>query len=270
MSCIPLINRVFLIPTRNLSHMKLLLTGMVLACLTSFLFSACQKTVTVTNTVTDTVTNQVTDTLNLKDTLIRTLVLQPGPDEGQNCIVNSSSIYAALNINSNPDINASTWTYNSLGGTDGIGRTYIKFIGLDGMPDSAIILSAKLSLFGISVGTAAPQGNSGYPGSPYSTDNQCWLKRVTADWNPDSLTWNNAPATTDANEVSVSASTAQWNYDATDIDVTSLINGMLDNQNYGFAMVLETEQDYRSLSFASCKVSDSTKWPKLVVTYKLH
>ncbi|HLY72390.1 MAG TPA: DNRLRE domain-containing protein [Puia sp.] len=250
--------------------MKLLLTGMVLACLTSFLFSACQKTVTVTNTVTDTVTNQVTDTLNLKDTLIRTLVLQPGPDEGQNCIVNSSSIYAALNINSNPDINASTWTYNSLGGTDGIGRTYIKFIGLDGMPDSAIILSAKLSLFGISVGTAAPQGNSGYPGSPYSTDNQCWLKRVTADWNPDSLTWNNAPATTDANEVSVSASTAQWNYDATDIDVTSLINGMLDNQNYGFAMVLETEQDYRSLSFASCKVSDSTKWPKLVVTYKLH
>ena len=120
-----------------------------------------------------------------------------GPDEGKIAIVNSSSIYAALNINGNPDINAGTWTYAAQGGTDGVARTYIKFIGLDGMPDSAIILSATLSLYGISVGTAAPQGNSGYTGSPYSIDNQCWLKRVVADWNPDSLTWNNAPATTD-------------------------------------------------------------------------
>lgn len=254
----------------TLSTIKLFITGIFLSCLTVILFSKCQKTVTVTKTVTDTLTNTVTDTLTQKDTLVKTLVLQPGPDEGQNCIVNSSSIYAALNINSNPDINASAWTYNAQGGTDGIGRTYIKFIGLDGMPDSAIILSAKLSLYGISVGTANPQGNSGYPGSPYATDNQCWLKRVTNDWNPDSVTWNNAPPTTDANEVSVSASTSQWNYDATNIDVTSLVNDMLNNENFGFAMELQTEQTYRSLSFASCKVSDSTKWPKLVVTYKMH
>jgi hypothetical protein len=250
--------------------MKFLLKGLILSAIAIFLFSKCQKTVTVTKTVTDTVTTTITDTLTQTDTIIKTLVLQPGPDEGQNCIVNGSSIYAALNNNGNPDINASTWSYAAMGGTNGSGRTFIKFIGLDGMPDSAIILSAKLSLFGISVGTANPQGNSGYPGSPNAVDNQCWLKRVTQDWNPDSITWNNAPPTTDANEVAIAASTSQWNYDATNIDVTSLVNDMLDNQNFGFVMELQTEQVYRSLSFASCKVSDSTKWPKLVVTYKMH
>jgi hypothetical protein len=232
------------------------------------LFSNCQKQIT-TVTVRDTVTVKTTDTVQLNDTLVKTLVLQPGPDEGQNCIVNGSSIYAAYNINANPDIAASTWTYNAQGGTEGSARTYIKFIGLDGMPDSAIILSAKLSLYGISFGTASPQGNSGYPGSPYALDNNCWLKRVTADWNPDSLTWNNAPATTDINEAAVPASTTQFNNDAKDIDVTGLVNDMLNAQNYGFCFQLQTEQTYRSLSFASCKVADSTKWPKLVVQYKL-
>ena len=149
--------------------MKILLASAVFLFFSFFIFSACQKTVTVTKTVTDTVTVNT----QTKDTLIKILVLQPGPDEGQNCIVNSSSIYAALNINGNPDINASAWSYSAMGGTDGAGRTYIKFIGLDGLPDSATILTATLSLYGISVGTAAPQGNSG--------DNICWLKKVTAD-----------------------------------------------------------------------------------------
>jgi hypothetical protein len=151
----------------------------------------------------------------------------------------------------------------------GISRTYLKFIGLDGMPDSAIILSAKLSLYGITVGTASPQGNSGYPGSPYNLDNNCWLQRVLVDWNPDSLTWNNAPPVTGTNEVSVPASNSQWNYSVTDLDVTNLVNDQLNTENFGFIIALQTEQIYRSLSFASCKVSDSTLRPKLVVTYRL-
>jgi hypothetical protein len=92
---------------------------------------------------------------------------------------------------------------------------------------------------------------------------------VTADWNPDSVTWNNAPPTTDMNESAVPASTTQWDNDAPNIDVTGLVNDMLNTENYGFCLELQTEQTYRSLSFASCKVADSTKWPKLVVQYKL-
>jgi hypothetical protein len=234
--------------------MKQFIALAILSLFFIFTFTNCQKETT---------------TVNITDTLIKTLVLQPGPDEGQNCLVNSTSLYAAYNINGNPDIVASTWTYNAQGGTQGTARTYLKFIGLDGMPDSAIILSAKLSLYGISVGTASPQGNSGYPGSPYSLDNDCWLKRVTADWNPDSLTWNNAPSTTDVNESAIPASTTQWNNDANDIDVTGLVDDMLNTHNYGFCLQLQTEDIYRSLSFASCKVADPAKWPKLVVQYKL-
>jgi hypothetical protein len=67
----------------------------------------------------------------------------------------------------------------------------------------------------------------------------------------------------------VPASTSQWNYDVKDIDVTQLVDDMLNTENFGFCLQLQTEQVYRSLSFASCKVADSSKWPKLVVTYKL-
>jgi hypothetical protein len=171
---------------------------------TSILFVRCKKEIE-TKTIHDTVTVKATDTLLktdtlvkkdtllVKDTLIKTLVLQPGPDEGQNCLV-AGDIYAADNLNANPDISASTWTYGAQGGGTGSVRTYIKFIGLDGMPDSAIILSAKLSLYGISSGVSSPQGNSYYNGSPYAGygENSCWLTRVTVDWNPDSLTWNNS------------------------------------------------------------------------------
>jgi len=77
-------------------------------------------------------------TIAQNDTLFKTLVLQPGPDEGQNCLVNSSNIYAPYNLNANPVMNAVSWRYNAINGTSGIGRTYIKFIALDGMPDSAV------------------------------------------------------------------------------------------------------------------------------------
>jgi hypothetical protein len=209
---------------------------------------------------TDTVSK--TDTLYRGDTTIITLTLQPGPDEGQNTIV-TSNLYAALNLNFNPDIYAGTWTYAAQGGGTGIGRTFIKFIGLDGMPDSATILSAKLSLYGISSGDAAPQGNS------TGIDNSAWLMRLTTDWHPDTVTWNNKPAETDVNKVAVPASTSVWNYDALDIDVTHLVDDLLNDNNYGFVLEGQTEETYRSLSFASCKVADHTKWPKLVVVYEI-
>jgi hypothetical protein len=225
------------------------------------------KTETIHDTVTikktDTLLIHKTDTLYHGDTLTITLTLQPGPDEGQNTIV-TSDIYANVNINSNPDINVGTWTYYTQGGNIGTARTYLKFIGLDGMPDSATILSAKLSLYGISVGVAAPQGNS------TGTDNSAWIKRLTTDWNPDSVTWNNKPVSVDTHEATIPASTSVWNYDALNIDVTDLVDDLLNDNNFGFALEGKTEQIYRTMSFASCKVSDPSKRPKLVVVYEIY
>lgn len=254
--------------------MKPFIVFLCLGMLVIFSTTNCTKTTqTIHDTVTlhkiDTVTIHKTDTLNRTDTLYHgdtltiTLTLQPGPDEGQNTLV-TGDIYAASNINSNPDINVGTWTYAAQGGGTGTSRTYLKFIGLDGMPDSATILSAKLSLYGISVGTAAPQGNS------TGIDNSVWIQRLTTDWNPDSVTWNTKPTSVILNEATIPASTTVWNNDALDIDVTALVDDLLNDKNYGFALQGKIEQTYRSMSFASCKVADPTKRPKLVVVYEIY
>jgi hypothetical protein len=111
---------------------------------------------------------------------------------------------------------------------------------------------------------AAPQGNT------TGIDNSAWIKRLTSDWNPDSVTWNNKPSEIDLDRVEVPASTSVWNNDALDIDVTQLVDDLLNDQNYGFVLEGQTEEIYRSMSFASCKVSDPLKRPKLVVVYKIY
>ncbi|MGN6439034.1 MAG: DNRLRE domain-containing protein [Agriterribacter sp.] len=215
--------------------------------------------------------------VTVKDTLTKTLYLRPGPNDGRDVIVayreNDGGAYANLNNLHSPDLSATRWTFNSEGAGQGTYRSYIKFSALYGLPDKAIIESAKLSLFGVSVGTAAPEGNSYYPGSPYNSygDNKCWLKRVTENWNERTITWNNKPATTDENQVEVPPTTSRFNSDAIDLDVTKLVQDMLDDgkKTAGFCLQLQNEQIYRSVNFANSRYSDSTKRPRLIVQYRI-
>lgn len=208
----------------------------------------------------------------------KTLVLQPGPNDGRDVSVanieGDGGGYANANNIHNPDLSAARWTFGEQGGGQGTFRAYIKFGALYGLPDSVVIKSAKLSLFGVAVGTAAPQGNSSFPGSPYTgsgEDNKCWLKRVTENWNERTITWNNKPPTTDQNQVEIPASTSQFNNDAVDLDVTKLVQDMLNDnkKTAGFCMQLQNESIYRTLNFASSRYSDATKHPKLVVVYTI-
>jgi hypothetical protein len=209
--------------------------------------------------------------------IVKTLYLRPGPNDGRDVIVayreNDGGEYANLNNIHSPDLSASRWTFGGNG--EGTYRSYIKFSALYGLPDSITVLSAKLSLFGVSTGTAAPQGNSSYPGSPYvahGEDNKCWLKRVTENWNERTVTWNNKPATTDVNQVEVPASTSQFNSDAVDLDVTQLVQDMIDDgkKTAGFCLQLQKEEVFRTLNFANSRYSDSTRRPRLIVTYKIN
>jgi hypothetical protein len=52
--------------------------------------------------------------------------------------------------------------------------------------------------------------------------------------------------------------------------ITALVNDLLDDNNYGFALPGKAEQIYLSMSFASCKVADPGKRPKLVVVYEIY
>jgi hypothetical protein len=203
------------------------------------------------------------------------LILQPGPGKGQDCLVayreTDNDQYASANHKLNPDVVAIRWTYDADNAGEGTNRTYIKFTELSEVSPSADIISAHLSLYGVTSGVAAPLGNSYYPGSPYEAfgDNSAWLKRVLADWTDSTITWQNKPATTDNYQVMVPASNAQWNYDAVNIDVTNMVREMVTKQeNYGFCLQLKTEQIYRSLLFGSSEATDQSKRPKLVVRYK--
>jgi hypothetical protein len=203
------------------------------------------------------------------------LVLQPGSDVGQDCLVaareSDGDLYASSNHSGNPDVTALVWTYNADGAGVGVNRTYIKFTGLSDIPTDVEIKSAKLYLYGVESGVAAPIGNSYYPGSPYESyaDNSCWLKRVTGSWSEDEITWNNKPGTTDDDKASIPASTSQWNYDAPAIDVTEMAKTMVKTgENNGFCLQLQTEEIYRGIVFGSSENTDATKRPKLVVDYR--
>jgi len=244
--------------------MKLLFSLFALSFIVIMSFSRCTKTVTQT----------ITDTVVVKDTVVRTLVVKPGPDDGQDGLVNSIPLYSGINLKGNPGFGAGEWTYNAQGYGEGTTRGYLEFVALDGLPDSAHIKSATLYLYGLPTAkdNAFLTGNSLYPGSPYSsyTDNSCWLKRVTANWDLDSITWNNMPTTTDINAATVPSTTSQWNNNDT-VDVTKLVQDIVySKQNYGFCLQLKNEQIYRCQGFAGSRCSDSTLWPKLVVTYSVY
>lgn len=202
------------------------------------------------------------------------LVMQPGPDEGQDCLVAyrefDNNYYGNSNHSSNPDFTAIRWTYDADGAGEGTNRSYLKFTELSKIPANAKIAFAKLSLFGVSSGVAAPLGNSFYPGSPYAEfgSNECWLKRVLSDWSESTITWNNKPATTDIGQVTVAASNAQWNYNVVDLDVTEMVKEMVRRkQNYGFCLQLKQEEIYRSILFGSSEAAEN-KRPRLIVQFK--
>jgi len=202
------------------------------------------------------------------------LVLQPGSDVGQDCLVaareSDGDLYASSNHSPNPDVTALVWTYNADGAGVGVNRTYIKFTELSSLAPEVEIKSARLYLYGVKSGVAAPIGNSYYPGSPYESygDNACWLKRVTGSWSEDAITWNNKPGTTDDDKASVPASSSQWKFDAPAIDVTEMVKTMVKTgENNGFCLELKTEEIYRGIVFGSSEHADATKRPKLVVDY---
>jgi hypothetical protein len=60
--------------------------------------------------------------------------------------------------------------------------------------------------------------------------------------------------------VDISASTSQWGYNVTDLDVTEMVKAMVNyaNTNSGFCIMHQVEDFYRSVSFASSDHPDAT------------
>lgn len=154
---------------------------------------------------------------------------------------------------------ADDWTYS---GTAGESRDLMR-IDLSAIPNGATINSALLTLY------ADSTNGTGYYGSPmYGTGNAAYLRRVTETWVDATVNWNNQPATTTLNQVSLAQSTNTiQNYP--NIDITAFVQNWVNNpaENYGMMLQLQNLSTLNSMTFCSGNYPDSTLWPTLVVCY---
>src|ERR1039457_440290 len=94
------------------------------------------------------------------------------------------------------DFFASAWTVSGQPVTE---RSTMQF-DFSSIPGNAIIDSAFLYLYWYP--STSNIGHSTLRGS-----NACWLQRALSSWNSNTLTWNNQPASTATNEISLPMST---------------------------------------------------------------
>ena len=184
-----------------------------------------------------------------------TITLQPGAADGKDGVV--SYYESNKNYGDAEDIHPYSGT---ISGAYNANRVFIAF-DLSGIPEGVEILDAKLSLF------YNPTSKYSQYLSEHSGYNALYIQRVTSAWNENTITWSNQPSTTTGHQVSIPKSVdPKQNYEG--IDVTQLLQDIVNADNHGFLIRLQTEEPYRAVMLASSDHSDATKHPKLVVTYK--
>lgn len=185
-----------------------------------------------------------------------TITIQPNQAQGKDAMVYSCVPcgYANNNYGNKKDADAMAWT-NS--GNFGISRALMQF-DLTSVPSNAFITDARLTLY---YNTTSIEGY-------HSGVNASYLQRIIAPWVESTVTWNNQPATTTANQILLSTSTTPiQNY--LNINVTNFIRDMVVNpgSNYGIMLKLVTETSFKKLIFASSDHVTPAMRPKLDITY---
>lgn len=204
-----------------------------------------------------------------------TVTFKPGPAQGQDAILintygcavdGSSTPSETQNFGNTKQLNYMAWSMNSVGCDSSLQRSVIRFAGLSNIPSDAAIVSAELRLYGIS--DPSTWGNSSFPGSPFNTTNEGWVRRITSPWTESTVTWNNQPTTTTSNQVSIPESTAKYNWNV-NLDVTNMVQDMVTlNENHGFLLRLQEETTLRKMVvFASSDYLDTLLRPELFVEY---
>jgi len=154
-----------------------------------------------------------------------------------------------------PELLAETWTIN---GIEVFGRSFFEF-NMAAIPSGTVVKSATLVLFS---DTLPLNGN--LVDANYGTNNDFFIQRVAGSWNA-TTNFNTMPSVDSVGEVHVPQT--NQNFLDLSVDVTTMVNNMIANGNYGFVMRLNTEVEYNSRIFCSTSNPDSSRHPYLVVTY---
>jgi hypothetical protein len=163
------------------------------------------------------------------------------------------------------ELSLKAWTWQ---GCPGWQRLLICFADLKNpavIPANATITSATLTLYSPS-SSPGNYGNSVYPGTPYGDSNNAWVYQLADTFNEHTITWRNQVGILHNDSVRVPVSTQRFN-DSARMNVTAMAQNMHANINTGFEVRLDTEVLYRSWVFCNSRHADSTRYPKLVVTY---
>jgi len=194
-----------------------------------------------------------TVSLTVKPQVLKTLTIQPANNPNDT----HTDSYNVTGGAGDTEIEIGTWTIN---GTAASWRTFIKF-DQSQLPANATVLNATLSLYAMPV----PHGGD-LVSAHFGTDNSFYVERITGNWNPAAFTWNNQPVSTALNRVIVPQSGSA--FENSTIDVTSILQDMQANANYGFAFRLQNEAYYNIRQYASSFHSNAALHPKLVITYQ--
>ncbi|MEY4604181.1 MAG: hypothetical protein RIT43_1473 [Bacteroidota bacterium] len=186
----------------------------------------------------------------------QTLTLQPDAVSGKDAFINS--LQPTTPSGASQDLSAIAWT-NS--GSPVTVRGLIKF-DLSSIPQGSLVNSATLYLY-----HNPSSSNTSAQHQSLSGSNEGVIRRITSEWDENTVNWNTQPTATAVNEVGIPQSvSATQDYV---LDVTPLVQDMVSfpTSSFGFQIRLVTEDYYRSLIFASSDQSDPTNHPKLVVNY---
>lgn len=195
---------------------------------------------------------------SLEVTSQHTITLKPNADSGKDAILHSLSSESDINFGDNAQLPSSAWTFS---GTPAVVRGIIEF-DLSAIGNGAVIDNAYLSLY------AWGSMNGFGQHSTLNGSNESWLQRITSTWDESTVTWNTQPTSTTQNQVSIPQSNGPSD-DYLNIDVTSLVQDMIDNPStsFGFLLRLQNEEHYRQLNFASSDHDNYELRPKLVINF---
>jgi hypothetical protein len=186
------------------------------------------------------------------DTIKIARIFQPDASLGKDAVI--ESIVPDQNFGSVSLLAVFSWTSN---GEFNDARSLIEF-DLSSLPVQTKIRKAELSLYW------KPYDNL----TEQTGENNFSIYRISQAWSEASITWNNQPAFTDSDKVSVPKSTT-IGQSYLNIDVTRLVQDMINDplNSYGFMLQLDNEFPYRLVVLASSNDTDESKHPKLVISF---
>jgi hypothetical protein len=181
-----------------------------------------------------------------------TLTLQPNAITGKDAEI--WDLDPDLNLGAAEFIRGNAWTFQTQAGRV---RGLIEF-DLTQIPVGSTIHSASLSLFAPHAPTS--QFNSG--------ENEAYIRRINSYWHEMEVSWSNQPSTSTLHQVTLPRSNDEYQ-DYTGIDVTALVQDMMADpaNSFGFMLVLQSEDPFRRIAFASSDYTDAARHPKLVIEY---